>query len=252
MSPVCARRVPAGTGRPPPPPENRRCRSWPSPQPRRRRSRPRDARPGTCPPTRRSSGSPRPPASCSRCWPSRWPAGSPRRSKAVEIEAAFGVRLVCPVDEYNSARHVSSDSPAQRSRRRLPSGPRSSSAFCWPGSARPASTRPPPAIMHCSAPSITPGSVARRKHRAPGETRTVPIHPELVTLLRDHLKRYGTAPGGRIFIGPRAESLQTARTSRSSTRPARRHSPARRQHHCWPGALTTCGTPQSPPGSTPA
>ena len=33
--------------------------------------------------------------------------------KAVEIEAAFGVRLVCPVDEYNSARHVSSDSPAQ-------------------------------------------------------------------------------------------------------------------------------------------
>ena len=33
--------------------------------------------------------------------------------KAVEIEAAFGVRLVCPVDEYNSARHVSSDCPAQ-------------------------------------------------------------------------------------------------------------------------------------------
>jgi len=33
--------------------------------------------------------------------------------KAVEIEAAFGVRLACPVDEYNSARHVSNDSPAQ-------------------------------------------------------------------------------------------------------------------------------------------
>ena len=33
--------------------------------------------------------------------------------KAVEIEAAFGVRLVCPVDEYNSSRHVSNDSPAQ-------------------------------------------------------------------------------------------------------------------------------------------
>ena len=33
--------------------------------------------------------------------------------KAAEIEAAFGVRLVCPVDEYNSARHVSGDSPAQ-------------------------------------------------------------------------------------------------------------------------------------------
>jgi integrase/recombinase XerD len=33
--------------------------------------------------------------------------------KAVEIEAVFGVRLVCPVDEFNAARHVGDDSPAQ-------------------------------------------------------------------------------------------------------------------------------------------
>src|SRR5919197_4376971 len=33
--------------------------------------------------------------------------------KAVEIEAAFGVRLVCPVDEFNASRHVGDDSPAQ-------------------------------------------------------------------------------------------------------------------------------------------
>ena len=32
--------------------------------------------------------------------------------KAVEVEAAFGVRLVCPVDEFNAARHVGEDSPA--------------------------------------------------------------------------------------------------------------------------------------------
>ena len=32
--------------------------------------------------------------------------------KAAEIEAMFGVRLVCPIDEFNSARHVSDDSPA--------------------------------------------------------------------------------------------------------------------------------------------
>lgn len=32
--------------------------------------------------------------------------------KAVEIEATFGVRLVCPVDEFNAARHVGDDSPA--------------------------------------------------------------------------------------------------------------------------------------------
>ena len=32
--------------------------------------------------------------------------------KAIEIEAAFGVRLVCPVDEFNASRHVGDDSPA--------------------------------------------------------------------------------------------------------------------------------------------
>ena len=32
--------------------------------------------------------------------------------KAVEIEAVFGVRLVCPVDEFNASRHVGDESPA--------------------------------------------------------------------------------------------------------------------------------------------
>lgn len=32
--------------------------------------------------------------------------------KAVEIEALFGIRLVCPVDEFNASRHVGDDSPA--------------------------------------------------------------------------------------------------------------------------------------------
>lgn len=32
--------------------------------------------------------------------------------KAAEIEATFGVRLVCPVDEFNASRHVGDDSPA--------------------------------------------------------------------------------------------------------------------------------------------
>jgi len=32
--------------------------------------------------------------------------------KAAEIQAAFGVRLVCPVDEFNAYRHVGDDSPA--------------------------------------------------------------------------------------------------------------------------------------------
>ncbi len=32
--------------------------------------------------------------------------------KAAEIEAAFGVRLGCPLDEFNAARHVGDDTPA--------------------------------------------------------------------------------------------------------------------------------------------
>ncbi|MFG1748594.1 tyrosine-type recombinase/integrase [Streptosporangium sandarakinum] len=41
------------------------------------------------------------------------------------------------------------------------------------------------------------------KHRAEGDTRSVPIHPELVALLRAHLDRFGIGPEGRIFLGPR-------------------------------------------------
>jgi DNA-binding Xre family transcriptional regulator len=33
--------------------------------------------------------------------------------KAAEIEAAFGIRIECPVDEFNASRHVGDDSPAQ-------------------------------------------------------------------------------------------------------------------------------------------
>jgi integrase len=49
------------------------------------------------------------------------------------------------------------------------------------------------------------------KHRARAETRTVPIPPELVSLLRAHVYLYGTAPDGRPFRGlhggPLSESV---------------------------------------------
>lgn len=54
------------------------------------------------------------------------------------------------------------------------------------------------------------GSIRPRrelKHRAEGETRTVPIHPDLVKLLRDHLAEFGTGPGGRIFNLPRGGAV---------------------------------------------
>jgi integrase len=40
------------------------------------------------------------------------------------------------------------------------------------------------------------------KHRPEGDTRRVPIHPELVTMLRDHLNLYvEDDPDSRVFVG---------------------------------------------------
>ena len=50
------------------------------------------------------------------------------------------------------------------------------------------------------------GSARQRrelKHRPRGETRLVPLHPELVVLLAQHLKKHPPDPTGRIFTGPR-------------------------------------------------
>jgi integrase len=46
------------------------------------------------------------------------------------------------------------------------------------------------------------------KHRADNETRTIPIPPDLVRLLRAHIRRYGTTPDGRIFQTARGGILQ--------------------------------------------
>jgi integrase len=50
------------------------------------------------------------------------------------------------------------------------------------------------------------GSARQRrelKHRPRGETRPVPLHPELVALLSEHLKKFPPGPDRRIFTGPR-------------------------------------------------
>jgi hypothetical protein len=54
------------------------------------------------------------------------------------------------------------------------------------------------------------GTVRQRgalKHRAPGHTRAVPIHPELVTFLRYHLKQYSTGGEERVFTPARGGVL---------------------------------------------
>ncbi len=56
------------------------------------------------------------------------------------------------------------------------------------------------------------GSLRERrqlKHRAEGDTRIVPTHPELTGLLRDHLASFGPAEDGRLFAGVRGGELPT-------------------------------------------
>lgn len=45
------------------------------------------------------------------------------------------------------------------------------------------------------------------KNRARGESRTVPIPPELTVLLHEHIAEFGTGPAGRLFPGERAGEL---------------------------------------------
>ncbi|WP_326626641.1 tyrosine-type recombinase/integrase [Nonomuraea fuscirosea] len=45
------------------------------------------------------------------------------------------------------------------------------------------------------------------KHRADGETRTVPCPPALTRILRAHLAEFGTGPGDRLFTGVRGGEL---------------------------------------------
>ena len=47
------------------------------------------------------------------------------------------------------------------------------------------------------------------KHRAEGDSRIVPVHPELTALLLHHLAQFGTAPDGRLFSGVRGGELPT-------------------------------------------
>ncbi|MGI8450557.1 MAG: tyrosine-type recombinase/integrase, partial [Streptosporangiaceae bacterium] len=45
------------------------------------------------------------------------------------------------------------------------------------------------------------------KHRAPGETRSIPIPAVLVAMLRAHIARYGISPDGRLFRTARGGPL---------------------------------------------
>jgi len=56
------------------------------------------------------------------------------------------------------------------------------------------------------------------KHRAEGDSRIVPAHPELTELLREHLDSFGTATDGRFFGGVRGGELPTITYRRAWTK----------------------------------
>ncbi len=53
----------------------------------------------------------------------------------------------------------------------------------------------------------TPHEPRGLKHRPGGAIRVVPVPPVLVTLLRQHLHRFGVTPDGRLFRGTRGGML---------------------------------------------
>jgi len=52
------------------------------------------------------------------------------------------------------------------------------------------------------------------KHRADAESRGVPIPPELVTILREHIDRYGVADDARLFRSERGNVVAASTYSR--------------------------------------
>jgi len=64
----------------------------------------------------------------------------------------------------------------------------------------------------------TDREVRQLKHGADGDTRTVPVHPELTRLLRGHLRDFGTSRDGRLFIGVQGGDLPTITYRRAWTK----------------------------------
>jgi integrase len=56
-----------------------------------------------------------------------------------------------------------------------------------------------------------PRQARELKHREKGEVRPVPLHPDLVALLRRHIERFGTTPDGRIFRSYTGGAVKTSR-----------------------------------------
>ena len=90
------------------------------------------------------------------------------------------------------------------------------------------------------------------KDRAASEMRSIPIPPALAALLRVHLKAYDTTPDEWLFRTARGGALQdSAYSAVWQAARAAALTPAQPIPR-WRAAPTTCATPPSRCGSTPA
>jgi integrase len=80
------------------------------------------------------------------------------------------------------------------------------------------------------------------KHSAAHETRGIPVRPALVTLLRAHIKRFGTATDGRVFQTARGGVLQDSGYNEIWTRARKAVLIPPSTGHRSAAAPTTCAT----------
>ena len=158
-------------------------------------------RPDRRPPRRRR---PRPgPAACS-------PPSAASATAAQHLEAFYAClyyALPAPLGGRDAPREPTASSPAA-----------AGAASTWPP--------PPPAPASDWTDDGTARQARGLKHRAQHETRSIPIPPVLVQILRAHLKRYGTTPDGRIFRTARGGHHPGQRLQRRlGRRPRRRAHP---------------------------
>jgi hypothetical protein len=86
------------------------------------------------------------------------------------------------------------------------------------------------------------------KHRAEGDSRIVPTHPELTRLLREHLASVTQPRAAASSPGSGAANCRPSPTVAPGPKPARRRSPRSSKPRRSPGGHTTCGMPACPPG----
>jgi hypothetical protein len=86
------------------------------------------------------------------------------------------------------------------------------------------------------------------KHRAEGDTRIVPTHPELTRLLRHHLANFGRTATAACSPVSGAANCPPSTTAAPGPKPARQPSAQPSRLHRSPGDHTICATPACPPG----